>query len=262
MGKKRKSKNELAKAKTVLSPALPSKRLVNDLRRLIEESREQISRTINARLSLLHWHIGRRIREELLGEGRAAYGQQIVATLSQQLTAEFGRGFSRRNLFNMIRFAEVFPDERIVQSLIAQLSWTHLLQLLPLDDPLRRDFYAEMCRLERWSVRTLRNNIDRLLYERTAVSKKPETLIERELAGLRNEDRLTPDMVFRDPYFLDFLALSGGYVERDVEDAVLRELESFILEMGTDFAFIARQKRITVDDVLGPGFSPGRLSES
>lgn len=248
MAKKRKSKNELTKAKTVSSPALPSKQLVNDLRRLIEDARQQVAQAVNARLSLLHWHIGRRIREELLGEGRAAYGQQIVATLSQRLTEEFGRGFSRRNLFNMIRFAEVFPDGRIVQSLIAQLSWTHLLQIISLDDPLKRDFYAEMCRLERWSVRTLRNKIDRLLYERTAVSKKPESLIERELAGLRDEDRLTPDMVFRDPYFLDFLGLSGGYVERDVEDAILRELESFILELGTDFAFIARQKRITVDD--------------
>lgn len=248
MAKKRKSKNELTKAKTVSAPALPSKRLVNDLRRLIEESREQISRTVNCALVYLNWNIGKRIREEILEIRRAEYGEQIIVTLSQQLTAEYGKGFDRTNLTRMVKFAEFFPDGEIVATLSQQLSWSHFRELLPLDDPLKRDFYAEMCRLERWSVRTLRNKIDRLLYERTAVSKKPEALIEQDLAGLRDEDRLTPDMVFRDPYFLDFLGLSGGYVERDVEDAILRELESFILELGTDFAFIARQKRITVDD--------------
>jgi predicted nuclease of restriction endonuclease-like (RecB) superfamily len=104
-----------------------------------------------------------------------------------------------------------------------------------------------MCRAERWNVRTLRHKIGHLLFERTAVAKKPEKLIEQDLAALRDEDRLTPDMVFRDPYFLDFLGLSGQYAEKDLEQAVLRELEAFILELGTDFAFLARQKRITVD---------------
>jgi predicted nuclease of restriction endonuclease-like (RecB) superfamily len=147
----------------------------------------------------------------------------------------------------MVKFAEYFADERIVASLMQQLSWTHFLQLLPIDDPLKRDFYAEMCRTERWSVRTLRQKINQLLYERTAVSRKPAELIERDLALLRDEDRLTPDLVFRDPYFLDFLGLSEPYAEKDIEQAILRELEAFILELGTDFAFVARQKRISVD---------------
>ena len=121
-------------------------------------------------------------------------------------------------------------------------------EIISLDTPLKRDFYAEMCRIERWSVRTLRRKIDRMLFERTAVSKKPEALIRADLDALRDEDRLTPDLVFRDPYFLDFLGLTGSYSEKDVEQAILRELEAFILELGTDFAFIARQKRITVDD--------------
>ena len=164
------------------------------------------------------------------------------------MVPEFGAGFSEKNLWRMAQFAERFPDEQIVATLSRQLGWSHFKEIIPLDDRLKREFYAEMCRLERWSVRTLRQKIGHLLYERTAVSRKPEKLIAQDLAVLRDEDRLTPDLVFRDPYFLDFLGLSGGYSEKDVERAILRELESFILELGTDFAFVARQKRISVDD--------------
>jgi predicted nuclease of restriction endonuclease-like (RecB) superfamily len=148
----------------------------------------------------------------------------------------------------MIQFAEVFPDKEIVVSLIRQLSWTHFIALIPLKDDLQRAFYAEMCRVERWSVRTLRKKIDGMLYERTAISKKPEELIEKDLAALRDEDKLTPDLVFRDPYFLDFLGLKDTYSEKDLETAILREMESFILEIGAGFSFVARQKRITVDN--------------
>jgi predicted nuclease of restriction endonuclease-like (RecB) superfamily len=184
----------------------------------------------------------------VLNNERAEYGQEIVQTLSAQLTQEFGRGFGRRNLEQMIRFAEVFPDERIAQTLSAQLSWSHFTELIRMEDRLKREFYAEMCRVERWSVRTLRHKIGHLLYERTAISKKPDELIEQDIGALREEDRLTPDMVFRDPYILDFLGLSGSHVEKDVGDAILRELETFILELGSDFAFVARQKRITIDN--------------
>ena len=147
----------------------------------------------------------------------------------------------------MLQFAEVFPEERIVVSLIRQLSWTHIIALIPLKEPFQRDFYAEMCRVERWSVRTLRQKIDSMLYERTALSKKPEKLIRQELDALREGGRLSPDLVFRDPYFLDFLGLKDRYLEKDLEDAILRELEQFILELGAGFSFIARQKRIQVD---------------
>ncbi len=196
----------------------------------------------------LYWNIGKRIREDVLHEQRAGYGEEVVQTVSAQLALEYGRGFGRTNLFYMVQFAEAFPDVEIVQTLSGQLSWSHFLAIIPLDNPLKRDFYAEMCRLERWSVRTLRQKIDRMLFERTAVSKKPEALIRADLDALRDEDRLTPDLVFRDPYFLDFLGLAGSYSEKDVEQAILRELEAFILELGTDFAFVARQKRMTVDD--------------
>lgn len=231
-----------AKAGTLRDPAL-----LADVRQLIAAAREQTARVVNTGLVLMYWHIGRRIQADVLKHERAEYGKEIVQTLSAQLTAEFGRGFGRRNLEQMLRFAEVFPDEQIAQTLSAELSWSHFVELIPIEDRLKREFYAEMCRVERWSVRTLRHKIGHLLFERTAVSKKPDELIEQDITALRDEDRLTPDMVFRDPYLLDFLGLTGSHVERDVEDAILKELEAFILELGTDFAFIARQKRITID---------------
>jgi predicted nuclease of restriction endonuclease-like (RecB) superfamily len=244
---KRRRKSDLPARSTGPAPALPADRLLGDIRAMIEAARQQVARAVDTTLVALYWHIGKRIRDDVLGGQRAEYGEQIVSALSAQLTAEYGRGYSRSNLFYMVQFAETFPDLEIVQSLSGQLSWTHFLQLLPLEDRLKRDFYAEMCRIERWSVRTLRRKIDHLLFERTAVAKKPEQLIEQDIAALRDEDRLTPDMVFRDPYFLDFLGLTGQYAEKDLEQAVLRELEAFILELGTDFAFVARQKRMTVD---------------
>jgi predicted nuclease of restriction endonuclease-like (RecB) superfamily len=147
----------------------------------------------------------------------------------------------------MMQFAESFPDERIVSALSAQLAWSHFVEILSIDEPLKREFYTEMCRIERWSIRTLRSQINRMLYERTAISKKPDQVIAEELAALRKEDRLTPDLVFRDPYFLDFLGLTDAHDEKDMEAAILRELEAFILELGSDFAFVARQKRMSVD---------------
>ena len=221
--------------------------LLSDLRALIHESREVVSQAVNSALVLLYWQIGHRIHGDILGQERAAYGEEIVSTLSRQLQAEFGNGFSRPNLFRMIRFAEAFPEPQIVSTLSRQLSWSHFVEIIPLDDSLKREFYAEMCRLERWSVRTLRDKLGGMLFERTALSKKPEELAKQELAKLRDEDRLTPDLVFRDPYLLDFLGLQDTYSEKDLETAVLRELESFILELGSGFAFVARQKRMVID---------------
>lgn len=222
--------------------------LVTDIRRMIEETRVAVAATVNAGLTILYWRVGKRIREEVLHCERAEYGQQIVPSLSAQLTAEYGRGWSKRNMAYMIRFAEVFPDEQILQTLCAKLSWSHFRQVISLDDSLKRDFYTELCRIESWSVRTLRKRIDSMLYERTALSKKPEETARHELESLRESDRMTPDLVFRDPYFLDFLGLRDRYLEKDLEDAILREMESFLLELGSGFAFLARQKRIQIDE--------------
>ena len=229
-------------------PASNNSMLLEDIRYMIESTRSTVATAVNAGLTMLYWNIGKRIRDEILKGERAEYGQEIVASLGRELATEYGNGFSVKNLRRMIQFAEVFPDEKIVVSLIRQLSWTHLLALIPLKDTLQREFYAEMCRIERWSVRTLRKQIDSMLYERTAISRKPEEVIRHELANLRDRDMLTPELVFRDPYVLDFLGLRDCYLEKDLEDAILRELESFLLELGVGFAFIARQRRIQIDD--------------
>lgn len=227
--------------------ALSAKPLLTDVRALILEARQRVAQTVNAGLTLLYWQIGYRIRQDVLKEKRAEYGEKIVHALSGQLTAEFGRGYGRRNLFNMIRFAEVFPEADIVHALRAQLGWTHFRQIIYLDDALKRDFYTEMCRIEKWNTRTLEKKISGMLFERTALSKKPDKLIRQELDALKAEDKLTPDLVFRDPYVLDFLGLQDTYAEKDLEAAILREMEAFILELGVGFCFIARQKRMQID---------------
>ena len=221
--------------------------LLGDIRHLIQSARERAAQAVNAELTLLHWHIGQRIRQDILHLARAEYGQQIVSTLSRQLTQEFGRGFSAKNLFHMIRFAEAFADNAIVSSLIRQLTWTHFLQLIYLPDPVQREFYGEMCRLERWSVRALRAKINSMLYERSALAHNPQEMIRRELAALRDEDRMTPEMVFRNPYLLAFLGLADNHSERDLENAIIGEIEAFLLELGVGFAFVARQKHMVID---------------
>jgi predicted nuclease of restriction endonuclease-like (RecB) superfamily len=222
--------------------------LLPEVRELILSTRQTVARGVNAALTVLHWQVGDRIRRDILREARAGYGDEIVSTLSRQLTPEFGRGFSEKALRHMIRFAEAFPDFQIVSTLSRQLAWSHYKEIIYLKEELQRDFYAEMCRLEGWSVRTLREKIDGMLYERTALSRKPDELIRQELAALREEDTLTPDLVFKDPYLLDFLGLRDTYSERDLETAILREIQQFLLEMGAGFAFVERQKRIVIDD--------------
>ncbi len=225
----------------------PVDQLLTDIRSVIARARQQASTAVNAAQTYMYWHIGQRIHTELLGSERAPYGAQIVATVSRQLVLEYGRGFAEKNLRRMVQLAQAYPDEQIVVTLLRQLSWSHFLALLPLNKPYQRDFYAEMCRIEGWSVRTLRERIDSMLYERTALSKQPDALIQQELATLRSKSEVAPALVLKDPYLLDFLGLSDRFLERDLEDAILRELETFLLELGSGFSFVARQKRIQLD---------------
>ena len=221
--------------------------LLGDIKALIEEGRRQATTTVNIGLTLLYWRVGQRINAEILQGERAAYGEQIVATLSRQLTIDHGRSFGVKNLRHMMRFAEAFPHEQMVYALSRHLSWTHFRALLYLDKPFQRDFYAEMCRIEGWSTRVLAERIDSMLYERTSLSKQPDDLIQQELTTLRSKSEVAPALVLKDPYLLDFLGLSDRFLERDLEDAILRELETFLLELGSGFSFIARQKRIQLD---------------
>jgi predicted nuclease of restriction endonuclease-like (RecB) superfamily len=220
--------------------------LLAELRNLIQEARQRVAQAVNGALTLTYWRIGKRLLAENLTDGRGEYGRQILASLSQQLMAEFGKGFNYAGLTRMVRFAEFFPDEQILATLSQELSWSHFVDILPVKDPLAREFYAKMCRVERWSVRALRPKIGGMLFERTALSKNSEEVIRGELAELRAGGRMTPDLVFRDPYLLDFLGLTGSYSEKDLEAAILREMENFLLELGSGFSFVARQKRISV----------------
>ncbi|TKC00416.1 PDDEXK nuclease domain-containing protein [Pedobacter cryophilus] len=222
--------------------------LVSEIKTLIEDSRQQVSIAVNSTMTMLYWQIGKKINTEILKDTRAEYGKQIVATLWRQLELDYGNSFSEKNLRRMIQFATVFTNHEIAVSLIRQLSWSHIKILIPIDEELKRMFYIEMCKIEKWSTRTLQDKINSMLYERTAISKRPEETIKRELERLSNKNQITPDLVFRDPYFLDFLGLKDTYSENDLELAILAELQRFISELGSDFAFVARQKRLMIDN--------------
>jgi predicted nuclease of restriction endonuclease-like (RecB) superfamily len=233
---------ELAKHKS------SSDDLASDIRSLITLARQRVSVTVNAELTLLYWEIGSRInRDVLLGE-RAEYGKQVLANLALTLSADFGAGWSLKTLRHCMQLSSVFPDREIVSALGRQLSWTHLKTLIYVSEPLKRDFYIEIAKVERWSVRQLQERIKSMLFERTAISKKPEETIAQDLKTLRETGAISQDLAFRDPYVLDFLGLKDTYSESNLEDAILNELQQFISELGTDFAFLARQKRLTIDN--------------
>ncbi|MBL8420781.1 MAG: DUF1016 family protein [Dechloromonas sp.] len=221
--------------------------LLADVRQLIVSARVRVAQAVNSELSLLYWQVGQRLRNEVLQGERAEYGKQVVESLAGQLSLEFGRGWGARQLRDCLRMAEVFPEEEIVHTLCAQLSWSHLRLMLPVDDALKRDFYLTTCRQEGWSVRQLQERMRSMLFERTATSRKPEETIRQELAQLRKGGELSPDLAFRDPYLLDFLGLADSYSEKDLETSILAELQRVIIELGSDFAFMARQKRIVID---------------
>jgi predicted nuclease of restriction endonuclease-like (RecB) superfamily len=222
--------------------------LIREVKTLIHGAKQSVAVTVNATLSMLYWQIGHRINAEILHGDRAEYGKQVILLLSKALTEEFGDGWGNSQLRTCMQFATAFPDIQIVHTLCVQLSWSHLRSIIPMDDPIKRDFYIEMCKLEKWSVRLFREKIQSLLYERTALSKKPVETIQKELELLKNKQQISPDLVFKDPYFLTFLELKDHYSEKDLESSILAELQQFLTELGNDFAFLARQKRITIDN--------------
>jgi len=222
-------------------------RLFQEIRQLIDEAKQKVAVAINSELTLLYWQVGKCIQNEVLKGQRADYGKQVILSVSVKLTQAYGRGWSEKQLRHCLRLVETFPDAQIVNTLCRQLSWSHLRLLMYMDDELKRNFYIEIARLEHWSVRQLQDRVRSMLYERTAISKQPEETIEQDLQALREEGVLSANLAFRDPYVLDFLGLADSYSEKDLESAILAELQRFIGEMGSDFAFLARQKRITID---------------
>ncbi len=229
-------------------PSIAPLELLSDIRNLIEQARHQAVLAVNAELSLLYWNVGTRINQEVLKNTRAEYGKQIIKHLADSLMLEYGSGWSAAQLRHCLQFAKIFPDAQIVSALRRQLSWTKIKTLLYIKDDLKRSFYLEMTKLENWSSRQLQERINSQLFERTALSKKPEETIRTDLEQLRQTKRVTPEILLKDPYILDFLGLKDRYLEKDLEDAILREIELFLLELGAGFTFVARQKRITLDN--------------
>ena len=210
--------------------------LVQDLAQIIEQGKKQVAVQINSTLTLVYWQVGHKINTHILENQRAAYAQEIVPTLSFQLKSKYGRSFAERNLRRMMQFAQVFPEFEKLTPLVTQLSWTHFIILLPIKDKAERDFYAHKAVEEHWSKRHLQHQIERKVYQR------------KEIAQVQAEDHSEAlSATFKDPYFLDFLGLKEGYLENDLEGAILHELEHFILELGKGFAFVERQKRMIID---------------
>jgi len=230
-----------------ISPSNPSVLLFEQIKPLISVAKQRAAVAINSELTLLYWQVGYHVNCEVLKGERASYGKEIVSDLSQRLTAQFGRGWSKRNLFQMLKFSEVFAEIEIVQTLSAQLSWSHFIQLCSINDTLKRNFYITMATQERWSTRTLEERIGALLFERTVISKRPDETIVTELNHLHETGQFNKNMLLKDPYMLDFLELNDRYLEKDLEDAILRDIEQFLLELGSGFTFVARQKRIQID---------------
>lgn len=221
--------------------------LFNDVCLIIDQARRHVATYVNVEACLMNWHVGKRIKEDVLYNQRAEYGKQILKNLSVKLTERYGTGWGTEKLKHCVRSAYLFSEDDIMYAARTQLTWTHLRTLMSLKDSLERQFYMEMCRIEHWDTRTLDEKIDSQLYQRTSISQRPEEVIRRELKELREEDTLNPDIVFRSTYFLDMLGLPDVFSEKDLENSILNQLLEFIKELGSDFTFVDRQKRITVD---------------
>lgn len=196
---------------------------------------------------MLYWYIGHRVNHDLLKCARAEYGAQVIKDLATKLQTKYGRGFGHRVIHRCSQFEKLFPDEKIILSLCTHLKWTHFVALLNIDDKLKREFYAEMCRIERWNTRELAKKIDSMLFEKTAIAKKPEEVIEAEIMKLRESNIVKPDLIIQDPYIFKYLSGHEIKDEKTLEDAILDDIEEFLLSMGNGFTFQERQKVIEID---------------
>ncbi len=222
-------------------------KLLADLFHIVDEVKQKVAVTVNTGITLMYWHIGERINKDVLHDERAEYGKQIVSTVSTKLTERYGSDFTPRNVRRMMQFARLFPDLQIVSTLSTQLPWSHFMEVLPIKDELAREFYITMAASQQWSIRRLREQMEAMLYERTIISRKGDDFIKTELTKLRDDKQLSPELVFKDPYFLDFTGLKGYYSERDLEDMLLTGLQQFLMELGNGFTFVDRQKRMIID---------------
>ncbi|MST93686.1 MAG: DUF1016 family protein [Pedosphaera sp.] len=234
--------------------------LVADLSGLLDAARRASARAVNSVMTATYWEFGQRIVEfEQGGKKRAAYGEELLAQLATDLTAQFGRGFSQRNLRSFRIFYEEWP---IRQTLSAEsspsrhealkaafpLPWSHYVRLMSVKDEPARHFYGAEALRGGWSVRQLDRQIGSLFFERTALSINKAAMLTKG-AKPRADDRVTPDEEVKDPLVLEFLNLKDEYSESELEEALLLHLEHFLLELGSDFTFVGRQRRLRIGDV-------------
>jgi predicted nuclease of restriction endonuclease-like (RecB) superfamily len=224
---------------------LLSSTLHQEIRKLIHQAREHVAREYNSTQVLLNWMIGKRIDEEFFDSQRATYGDKVLENIANQLSLEYGRGYGKINLSRMLKLSRLFPTREIVSTLSKQLSWSHFVMVCAIDEPLKRDFYTEMCRIQHWSVRDFKRQMDGMLYERTVISKEPEVVIQSSIDALRKNDSVSSNLVFKDPYFISFIGSSNYKSERDLEDLILDNIVEFLQELGDDFCFVSRQKRMS-----------------
>jgi predicted nuclease of restriction endonuclease-like (RecB) superfamily len=221
--------------------------LYGSIAELIRQAKTRMAITANAELTLLYWKVGKSINEFVLEGNRAVYGKKIIANLADLLTANFGKGWGEKHVRHCLRTAETIDEEQILYAVRRQLSWTHLKTISYENDPIKRKFYLEMAINQQWNTRTLAEQINKMLFERTAIAQKPEEQIHQALQALKTEDTINPDLFFKNTYVLDFLDLKNTYSEKDLEESLVANLEQFILELGNGFAFVERQKRISID---------------
>jgi len=223
--------------------------LVAEMRSLIDSARQRLVDRVTTELTQTYWLMGQRLLAEMIHNGEPKDGAALLAILSAQLARDYGRSFDARNLLRLVQFAEYFPNESVVTALRQHLGWGHFKQLVAIDNPFRRDFYAEMCRIERWSSRELERQIEARLFERTAQAAQPERFIQQEIDATVAQDStcLSATGALRDPYVLDFLGMEDPHLDNGLEAAILREIEQFLLRLGAGFTLVARQKRVQVD---------------
>ncbi|TNH05037.1 DUF1016 domain-containing protein [Testudinibacter sp. TR-2022] len=223
---------------------LISQNMITDVKLIIHQSREQAIRVVDHQRTLMYWHIGKRIfEEEQLGQERADYGSYLIRYLSEQLQPEFGSGFSRRQLERYRQFFRLFP---IASALRTQLSWTHYKLLLPFENADKREYYLAECAKNNWSSRQLERQINSQLYERLLLSNDKDSVLE---VARNQQYPIDPKEIIKDPMILEFLGLKreAAYYEKDLEQAIISNLQDFLLEMGNGFSFVARQKRLHLD---------------
>lgn len=224
-----------------------SERIVSGVCQIIDDARRQVALYVDAALTMTHWHVGNYVNTEINKASASKYGKRIIATLSQQLTLRYGKGYTYTAITRMMKVAMSYPDEQIIATLSQQLTWSHFVELVSISNPQERLFYQQMAVIHHWSVRQMRQKQDESTYSRTLIAARPHDEQTEKLLQATETYPIDPDLVFRNSYVVDFLGLHGYYSESDLEDAIVRELERFILELGGDFAYLDRQKRFTID---------------